>query len=107
MRARAATPLELLLVVAAQLADLVTFGIAARLVGPSGEIGPLRSVYLNGGFGALTAAKLLALGAMLCVIALYARFVGRPRRLALLAAAAGIFGAATNVVGVVAAGWRV
>ena len=96
--------LTVLLVVAAQLADLATFGIVARIVGPHGELGPLGRVYAAGGFGPVAAAKILALLAVMCIFALYSRRVGSPRRLALVVALVGLIGAATNVLGIIDAG---
>ena len=101
---RSLARVTVLLVVAAQLADLATFGMAARVAGPSGELGPLGTVYEVGGFGPVAAAKVLALLAVMCIFALYTRRVGSPRRLALIVAGVGLFGALTNVIGVLSAG---
>ncbi len=101
---RSLARVTVLLVVAAQLADLATFGMAARVAGPSGELGPLGTVYEVGGFGPVAAAKILALLAVMCIFALYTRRVGSPRRLALIVAGVGLFGALTNVIGVLGAG---
>jgi hypothetical protein len=98
--ARHLSRIALLLVITAQLADLATFGIAARLMGPAGELGPLRFVYSAGGFDAVAATKLAAVGAMLTILALYERLVGSPRHLALLVSVAGVLGAATNVLAI-------
>ncbi len=94
----------MLLVIAAQLIDLATFGLVARALGPAGEVGPLGAVYAAGGFAPVAAVKLLGLLAALCIFALYGRLVGSPRRLALLVAVVGLVGAATNVVGLLGAG---
>ena len=40
----------------------------------------------------------------MCIFALYTRRVGSPRRLALIVAGVGLFGALTNVIGVLGAG---
>ncbi len=102
-RAATVTRLTLLLVVAAQLLDLATFGIAAHVAGPAGELGPLRSIYLSGGFAPVVLTKMLGLAAVLCIFALWERLVGSARAIALLVAAVGIFGAATNLLGIVGA----
>lgn len=102
-RATAITSLTLLLVVTAQLLDLATFGIAAHVAGPAGELGPLRSIYLAGGFAPVVLTKLLGISAVLCIFALWERLVGSARGIALLVAAVGVFGAATNLVGIVGA----
>ncbi len=52
----------------------------------------------------MAAAKILALLAVLCILALYSRRVGSPRRLALVVALVGLIGAATNVLGIIDAG---
>ena len=92
-----------LLVVTAQLADLASFGMVARIAGPEGELGPLGEVYASGGFAPVAAAKLLALLAVMVIFALYTRRVGSPRRLALMVAGVGLFGAVTNVAGMLGA----
>jgi hypothetical protein len=95
-----------LLVVAAQLVDLASFGMVARIAGPAGELGPLGNVYEAGGFAPVAAAKILGLLAVLVIFSLYTRRVGSPRRLALVVAGIGLFGAVTNVVGILdAATW--
>ena len=91
----------LLLAVTAQLADLATFGVAARAFGPAGEIGPLGTLYRVWGFDAVAFAKVLGLAAMLLVLDYYARRIGGGRRLALLIAVVGLFGALTNLVALV------
>jgi hypothetical protein len=93
--------LTILLVVVAQLADLASFGIVARALGPAGELGPLGAVYASGGFPPVAAVKLLGVLAVFIVLALYGRRVGSPRRLALVVAGIGLFGALTNVAGIV------
>jgi hypothetical protein len=82
-----------LLVITAQLADLALMGLAVRAQGIGGEIGPLRAVYLAGGFGAVAAAKVAAI---VVVLAILARL--RSRRLALLVATVGVVGAASGLV---------
>jgi hypothetical protein len=91
----------LFLAVTAQLADLATFGVTARALGPAGELGPLGALYRQGGFDAVAFAKVLGLAAMLLVVNYYARRIGGGRRLALLIALAGVFGALTNVLALV------
>jgi hypothetical protein len=98
---RSLARVTVLLVIAAQLADLATFGIVARMAGPDGELGPLGRVYADGGFAPVAMAKLLALLAVMLIFTLYTRRVGSPRRLALIVAAVGLFGAATNVLGII------
>lgn len=90
--------ITLLLVVAAQLADLATFGITASLIGASGEIGPLGSLYRSGGFAAVALAKSTAILAMVAMLVIYGKRTRRGRWLALAVAAAGLFGALTNVI---------
>jgi hypothetical protein len=92
-----------LLVVVAQLADLASFGMVARLAGPEGELGPLGDVYAVGGFAPVAATKLLGLLAVMVIFALYTRRVGSPRRLALMVAGVGLLGALTNVAGLLSA----
>jgi hypothetical protein len=101
---RSLARVTVLLVIAAQLADLATFGIVARIAGPEGELGPMGRVYADGGFAPVAMAKLLALLAVLVIFTLYTRRVGSPRRLALLVACVGLFGALTNVLGILDAG---
>ncbi len=88
----------LALAVAAQLLDLATFGLTVSRLGPSGEIGPLGTVYRMGGFGAVAAGKGLGILIMVALLEYYAWRIGGGRKLALLMAAVGIFGALTNVV---------
>lgn len=83
-----------MLVVTAQLADLATMGLALRR-DPTGEANPAMVALLGwGGFGVVALAKVAAIVALLVIMARL-----RSRRLALFVAAVGIFGAATNVVG--------
>jgi len=93
--------LTILLVVVAQLADLASFGMVVRALGPAGELGPLGAVYASGGFPPVAAVKLLGVLAVFIILALYARRVGSPRRLGLIVAGIGVFGAITNVAGMV------
>ena len=93
-----------LLVIAAQLVDLASFGLVARMLGPAGEVGPLGEVYAAGGFGPVAATKILGLLAVMCIFALYTRRVGSPRRLALMVVVIGLFGALTNVMGMLGPG---
>jgi hypothetical protein len=87
------TRLLVLLVVASQLADVATFGLAVRAQGIGGELGPLAGLYTSGGFGAVALAKCAAIGVALAILARL-----RSRRLALLVATVGVFGAATALV---------
>jgi hypothetical protein len=93
-----------LVAMAAQMVDLASFGMIARAAGPGGELGPLGDVYADGGFGPVIAAKVLGLLAILCIFALYRLRVGSPRPLALIVAAFGIVGAASNVLGILRLG---
>ena len=101
---RSLARVTVLLVIAAQLVDLASFGLVARLLGPAGEVGPLGEVYAAGGFAPVAATKILGLLAVMCILALYTRRVGSPRRLALMVAAVGLFGAMTNVMGMLGPG---
>ena len=97
------------LIVAAHLADLATFALAVGLLGISGEIGPLRAVYVDyGGLPAVACVEVAGLGLMLALLRGYQqRVAGRVtarvsvRALCLVAAAAGLVGATTNVVAVI------
>jgi hypothetical protein len=102
-RTRSAARVVVLLVIGAQLADLASFGMVARALGPAGELGPLGAVYAAGGFVPVAAVKLLGLAAALCLLALYDRIVGSPRRPALVVAAIGLLGAATNLASILGA----
>jgi hypothetical protein len=104
LQRRSLARVTVLLVIAAQLIDLATFGLAVRVAGPAGELGPLGGIYAAGGFVPVASVKLLGLLAVLVIFALYTRRVGSPRRLALIVAAIGLFGAATNVLGLMDAG---
>ena len=86
-----------LLVVTAQCADLMTFGLAVSRVGIGGELGPFRALYVAGGFGAVAVAKLAATGVMLAILRwLNGRYI-QPRPFALLAATVGVIGAASGL----------
>lgn len=100
---RSLARVTVLLVVGAQLADLASFGMVARVAGSAGELGPLGAVYASGGFAPVAAAKLLGLLAVMVIFALYTRRVGSPHRLALMTAGVGLFGALTNVAGILGA----
>jgi hypothetical protein len=92
------TRLLVLLVVASQLADVATFGLAVRAQGIGGELGPLAGLYTSGGFGAVALAKCAAIGvAALILLRLSPRY---QRPLALLVATVGVFGAATGLVAI-------
>jgi len=88
-----------LIVVLCQLADLFTFNFAVEMFGPSGELGPLGVVYRFGGFWAVAVVKLGLIGIVLAVLARYPwRSLATRRRIALIIAAIGAFGALTNVL---------
>jgi hypothetical protein len=91
--------LTLLLVVICQLADLVTFNVAVRIFGPSGELGPLGMVYQMGGFWAVALVKLSLITIVATVLVWYPWHRLRTRRnVALLVGIVGLFGALTNVL---------
>ena len=90
--------ITLLVLIAAQLADLATFGLAVRVLGIADEIGPLRVVYSMGGFGAVAFAKLLAVAVMIAILEIYSRRTGHGRWLAIIVAAMGVLGAITNIL---------
>ena len=93
--------LPLLLLVVCQVADLVTFSVAVGIHGPSRETGPLRFVYENGGLITLAALKVSGAVISALVLALHPwRSLVTPRRLALLSAAVGVFGACTNIAAI-------
>jgi hypothetical protein len=92
-------PLVLLLI--CQVADLVTFSLAVGVHGASRETGPLRFVYENGGLITLAALKVSGAVISALVLALHPwRSLVTPRRLALLSAAVGVFGACTNIAAI-------
>jgi hypothetical protein len=72
------TRILVLLVVASQLADVATFGLAVRAQGIGGELGPLAGLYTSGGFGAVALAKCAAIGVALGLLA----WLGRRLRMA-------------------------
>src|SRR3954468_9053276 len=89
----------LVLVALCQLADLITFNFAVATFGPSGELGPLGVVYRFGGFWAVAVVKLGLIGVVMTVLARYPwRRVATRRRMALLIAGIGAFGALTNAL---------
>jgi hypothetical protein len=90
--------ITLLVLIAAQLADLATFGLAVRVLGIADEIGPLRVVYSMGGFGAVAFVKLLAVAVMIAILEIYSRRTGHGRWLAIIVAAMGVLGAITNIL---------
>lgn len=91
--------LTLLLVALCQLADLITFNVAVKIFGPSGELGPLGRLYGIGGFWAVAVVKLGIVGIVMIVLTRFPwqRLVTR-RRIALIAAGVGVVGAFTNVL---------
>ena len=91
--------LTLLLVAICQIADLVTFNVAVKIFGPSGELGPLGIVYGIGGFWAVAVVKLGIIAVVMVVLTRFPwqRLVTR-RRIALFAAGIGVVGAFTNVL---------
>jgi hypothetical protein len=88
----------LLLIATSQITDLVTFNMAVQRFGPQGELGPLGIVYRAAGIGAVAFVKLGLIGVVMTVLARYPwqRYSTR-RRLAIIVAAIGVFGALTNV----------
>ncbi|HVA87689.1 MAG TPA: hypothetical protein VNF73_15395 [Candidatus Saccharimonadales bacterium] len=90
--------LTFILLAAAQLTDLFTFGMAVDRFGPAGELGPLGLVYREGGFWAVALIKMGLIAVVLGILTLYPwQRAATPRRLALIVAAIGVFGAFTNV----------
>ena len=91
--------ITLVLVAVCQLADLITFNLAVATYGPSGELGPLGLVYRIGGFWAVAVVKLGLIGVVMTVLARYPwQRLATRRRIALIVAAIGAFGAFTNVM---------
>jgi len=91
--------ITLVLVAICQLADLITFNFAVATFGPSGELGPLGLVYRMGGFWAVAVVKLGLIGIVMAVLARYPwQRLATRRRIALIVAAIGVFGALTNVL---------
>jgi hypothetical protein len=91
--------ITLLLVALCQLADLITFNFAVETYGPSGELGPLGIVYRMGGFWAVAVVKLGLIGILMAVLARYPwRSLATRRRMALIVAGIGAFGALTNIL---------
>jgi hypothetical protein len=89
----------LVLVALCQLADLITFNFAVATFGPSGELGPLGAVYRFGGFWAVAVVKLGLIGIVMAVLARYPwRKLATRRRMALIVAGIGAFGALTNAL---------
>lgn len=89
----------LVLLAICQLADLITFNFAVATFGPSGELGPLGIVYRFGGFWAVAVVKLGLIGIVMTVLARYPwQRLATRRRLALIVAGIGVFGALTNVL---------
>ncbi len=91
--------LTLLLVLLAQMADLITFRFTVQVFGASGELGPLGALYTVGGFWAVALVKLSMISLVIAILSRYPwrRFAVR-RRMALIVASFGIFGALTNVM---------
>ena len=91
--------LTLLLVAICQLADLITFNVAVKIFGPSGELGPLGVLYRMGGFWGVAVVKLGIIAVVMVVLTRFPwqRLVTR-RRIALFAAGVGVAGAFTNVL---------
>ena len=89
----------LVLLALCQLADLVTFNLAVEEFGPAGELGPMGLLYRIGGFWAVAIVKLGLIGGVMAVLARYPwQRVATRRRVALIVAAIGGFGALTNMV---------
>jgi hypothetical protein len=91
--------LSLLLLGLCQVADLLTFNLAVRAFGPSGELGPLGLVYGAGGIAAVALVKLGLIFVAMGILAFYPwRRLATRRRLTLLIAVVGLFGAMTNLL---------
>lgn len=83
--------IAILLVLDAQLADLLTFGMAAQRLGISGESNPLvHLLYPVAGIGGIVALKV-------CGALLAALIVSRAPRWTIFAAGMGLLGAAVNL----------
>ena len=94
--------LTFLLLAAAQFVDLFTFGLAVDKWGPSGELGPLGLVYAHAGIFAVAIVKIGIVAIVLTVLARYPwQRAATPRRLALIVATIGVFGAFTNVAALI------
>jgi hypothetical protein len=94
--------LTFLLLLAAQFTDLFTFGMAVDKWGPSGELGPLGVVYAHAGILAVALVKMGLVAVVLTILACYPwQRAATPRRLALIVAAIGVFGAFTNVAALI------
>ena len=91
--------ITLVLLALCQLADLITFSWAVEAYGPAGELGPLGIVYRAGGFWAVAVVKAGLIGIVMLVLARYPwQSLATRRRLALIVAAIGAFGAFTNLL---------
>jgi hypothetical protein len=89
----------LLLVGLCQLADLISFNFAVQTFGPGGELGPLGLVYEATGFLGVAVVKLGLIAIVMAVLARYPwQRLATRRRMALIVAAIGVFGAFTNVM---------
>jgi hypothetical protein len=89
----------LVLLALCQVADLITFNFAVQTFGPSGELGPLGLVYQAAGFWGVAVVKLGLIGVVMAVLARYPwQRLATRRRMALIVAAIGAFGAFTNVM---------
>lgn len=89
----------LLLVGLCQLADLITFNFAVETFGPGGELGPLGLVYRAAGFWGVAIVKLGLIAVVMGVLARYPwQRLATRRRMALVVAGIGVFGALTNVL---------
>jgi hypothetical protein len=91
--------LTLLLLGLCQTADLLTFNMAVRAFGPSGELGPLGLAYEAGGITAVAVAKLGSIFVIMGILAFYPwRRIATRRRLALAIATIGLLGTLTNLL---------
>jgi hypothetical protein len=89
----------LLLVGLCQLADLLTFNFAVETFGPGGELGPLGLVYEVAGFIGVAVVKLGLIAVVMAILARYPwQRLATRRRMALIVAGIGVFGAFTNVM---------
>ena len=81
------------------MADLLTFNLAVRQFGISGELGPLGVIYRAAGIAGVTALKLGGIFVVMGILRWYPwRRLATRRRLALVIATIGLLGALTNLL---------
>jgi hypothetical protein len=91
--------LTLLVLGLCQVADLLTFNMAVVAFGPARELGPLGMVYQAGGIAAVAFVKLGLVFIIMTALRWYPwRQFATRRRMALLMAVIGVFGALTNLL---------